>query len=121
TTASTGSGAITFTGAVNGGFGVTANSGGATTFSAAVGGTTPLTSLTTDATGTTSLVNVTTSGAQAYGDNVTLNGTYTTTNNAFKIGRASSREGEKTAATGSGAITYTGAGNSGFGVTRERG
>lgn len=70
-----GTGAITFTGAVNGGFALTANSTGATTFATAVGNTTPLASLTTNAGGTTALNGSTVNtgaGAQTYHDNVTL-------------------------------------------------
>ena len=83
TLASTGAGNITLGGTTNGGFTLAGNTGGATLFTGAVGAGTALTSLTTDAGGTTSVVNVTTAGAQSYGDNVTLNGTYTTTNSAF--------------------------------------
>jgi hypothetical protein len=52
---------------------------------AAVGDATPLAKLTTNEGGTVSLKNVTTSGNQSYGENATLNGTYTTTNSAFGV------------------------------------
>ncbi len=62
-------GAITFNGAIDGGKTLTAYSANATVFGAAVGAVTPLSSLTTDAGGTTILAgNVTTTGAQSYGD-----------------------------------------------------
>ena len=89
TTISTGSGNATFTGAVNGGQALTVNSSNVTTFSAAVGNGTALTSLTTNAGGSTVLgANVTTTGAQTYGDNANLNGnaTLTTTNSDIQFG-----------------------------------
>ena len=71
---STGSGNITFGSTVDGAFNLTVNTAGVTTFGGAVGSTTPLTSLTTDAPGSTDINggSVTTTGAQAYGDAVTL-------------------------------------------------
>jgi hypothetical protein len=71
---SVGSGAITFGGTVDGGFVLIADSTGTTTFAGALGGSTALVSLTTDAGGTTRLNggSVRTSGAQTYGDPVTL-------------------------------------------------
>ncbi len=108
---STGSGGITFTGAVNGAQALTANSTGTTLFSAAVGGTTALSSLTTDVGGTTTLTgNVTTSGTQSYGDNVTIaaGSTLTTTNSLVSIGGTTTLNGSLTVNTGSGNITFTG-------------
>ena len=85
-TVSTGSGAITFTGTVNGGYALTVNSTAATLFSGVVGGTAALTSLMTNAGGSVTLPSVTTSGVQSYGDAVTLSGTlYTTSNASFGI------------------------------------
>jgi hypothetical protein len=92
TTVSTGTGAATFTGAVNGGQTLAVNSSGATTFGGAVGGTTALTSLTTNTgsfassssvatTGdlkiTASAGNITGTGAMVVGGNSTFtaNGT----------------------------------------------
>jgi hypothetical protein len=71
---STGTGAVTFTGAVDGAANLAVNSTGATTFTAAVGGTAALTSLTTNAGGTTAINGgaVTTTGAQTYNDNITI-------------------------------------------------
>ena len=54
-TVTAGTGPITFSGAVNGGFALAANSGGTTRFLAAVGNSTPLASLTTEWAGTTAL------------------------------------------------------------------
>ncbi|MGH3581498.1 MAG: beta strand repeat-containing protein, partial [Mycobacterium sp.] len=74
TLASTGGGAITFSDTVNGAFDFAVNTTGTTTFTGAVGGGTALASLTTNAGGTTAIDGgaVTTTGAQAYNDNVTL-------------------------------------------------
>ncbi|TWA72857.1 hypothetical protein FBZ82_102458 [Azospirillum brasilense] len=70
-------GSVLFAGTVDGAQALVINSKGTTTFTGTVGGTTALASLTTDATGTSSLKSVTTTGAQAYNDAVTLDGTYT--------------------------------------------
>ncbi len=79
TLASTGSGDMTFSGTVDGGYGLTVDSSGVTTFTGAVGSGTALGSLSTDAGGTTRINGgiVTTTGAQTYGNAVTL-GTDTT-------------------------------------------
>ncbi len=80
-------------------------------FSTAVGGTTALTSLATDAGGCTTLTgNVTTSGAQSYGDNVTVASasTLTTTNSAVGIGGNTTLNGDLTVNAGTGGITFTG-------------
>ncbi len=97
----TGNGGILFSGLLNGAFSLTANSTGTTTFASAVGGTTALTSLTTDAGGTTAIngSSVTTTGAQTYGDNVSL-GAATTL-----------------ASTGGGNITLGGTVNGAFALT----
>ena len=77
----------TFASTVNGAQALTVNDSGTTTFGGVVGGTTALTSLTTNAGGTVTLQNVTTSGAQSYGENATLNGAaYTTTNANVSLG-----------------------------------
>ena len=65
---------VRFGAAVDGAFGLVANTTGTTTFGGAVGGTTPLASLATNAGGTT-VINggvVTTSGNQTYADAVSL-------------------------------------------------
>ena len=108
TAVSTGSGGISFTGAVDGPFSLTANSTGATLFNAAVGGVTSLTSLTSNAGGTVSLQSVTTTGAQQYGDNATLSGTYTTSNSAFSVTGKTTLAGSTTVMTGGGEIGFTG-------------
>ncbi len=85
-TVQAGGGDMTFTGAVNGPADLTANSTGATTFGSTAGATTALASLTTDAGGATVLNgNMTTSGAQTYGDNVTLDAASTLTSTAGMI------------------------------------
>jgi hypothetical protein len=114
---STVSGAITFTGTVNGGFALTANSTGATRFVSIVGGSSGLASLTTDADGTVSLLSVTTSGAQQYGDDATLNGVYTTTNSNFVVSGTTTLAGATTVLTGSGNITFDDTVNGAFALT----
>ena len=77
---SSGGGAISLGSTVNGAHNLTVNTSGATTFGGAVGGFNALRGLITDAGGTTALSgNVTTSGAQAYGDAVNLAGDTTLT------------------------------------------
>jgi autotransporter-associated beta strand protein/predicted outer membrane repeat protein len=72
TLTSTGSGAIAL-GTVDGAFTLTVLTGGTTTFGGAVGGQTPLAGLTTDVAGSTTIdASVTTTGAQSFGDSVTL-------------------------------------------------
>ncbi|WNO07824.1 YDG domain-containing protein [Teredinibacter sp. KSP-S5-2] len=103
-----GSGNVTFTGAVNGPQTLAVNSSGTTTFSSDVGGSTALTSLTTDAGGDVSLQNVTTTGAQSYGDNASLAGTYTTTNANVSVGGATTLAGATNVNVGSGGVSFTG-------------
>ncbi len=106
---SLGTGTATLTGTVNGAHALTFNSDGAVVVTGAVGGTTALASLTTDSDGTSSFKSVTTTGAQSYGDTVTLNGTYTTSNAAVTV------SGDATLAS---AITINaGTGNVAFGST----
>jgi hypothetical protein len=70
---SAGSGAINLNGATNGANTLALNTTGTSTIGAIIGGSTPITSLTTNAGGTTAIsADVTTSGAQTYGDAVTL-------------------------------------------------
>lgn len=75
-TVSTGSGAATFAGTVDGPYRLVVNAGGDTTFAAAVGGTTPLSHLETDAAGRTLVGggSITTGGpsSQRYADAVVL-------------------------------------------------
>ncbi|MFV3126326.1 filamentous hemagglutinin N-terminal domain-containing protein [Niveispirillum sp. KHB5.9] len=78
-TISTGTGAVNFSGTVNGARSLTVNSQGVTTFGGVVGGITALTSLATDAVGTTRLVGARTSGGQSYADNAVLAGDYNST------------------------------------------
>ncbi|CAO3455988.1 hypothetical protein [Azospirillum argentinense] len=106
-----GFGTITFNGTVNGTVDgaqdLTAISTGAMVFNAAVGGTTALASLTTG-TGYTSLVNVTTTGAQSYGGETSLMGTYATGNGAFTVEGPVTLAGAATINAGSGAVTFNG-------------
>ncbi|WP_114857042.1 filamentous hemagglutinin N-terminal domain-containing protein [Azospirillum brasilense] len=102
-----GYGTITFNGTVNGAQDLTAISTGAMVFNAAVGGTTALASLTTG-TGYTSLVNVTTTGAQSYGGETSLMGTYATGNGAFTVEGPVTLAGAATVNAGSGAVTFNG-------------
>ena len=71
---SAGSGNITFSNTLDGGFNLTANSTANTTFTGAVGNSAPLASLTTNALGDTFVDGglVKTSGNQTYGDKVTI-------------------------------------------------
>jgi hypothetical protein len=100
TTLSAGSGNITLGSTVNGAFALTLNSTGTTTLAGAVGGTTALTSLTTNAGGTTAINggSVTTTGAQTYGDAVTLGA-------------------NTTIAAGAGSVTFASTVNGAFGLT----
>lgn len=81
----TGSGAVTFAGTVDGAQALNVNASGVTRFDQAVGGATPLQTLRTDSPGTTRLADVATTGQQLYRDGtVTLAGTrYTTVGNSF--------------------------------------
>ncbi|WP_164857375.1 filamentous hemagglutinin N-terminal domain-containing protein [Sphingomonas crocodyli] len=65
---------VGFTGTVDGAFALTVNASGATSFGGDVGGTDALASLTTNTGGTTTFATglVTTTGAQTYGDSVSL-------------------------------------------------
>ncbi len=92
TLASTASGSLRFDGAINGLGSLTANTAGTTEFNAAVGATQALAALGTDAAGSTTLAaNVRTSGAQTYGDAVSL--TADTTITAGSVDFASSIDG----------------------------
>src|SRR5262249_50310638 len=113
-TVSTGSGATTFTGAVDGAGALTVNSTGTTTFNAAVGNTTPLASVTTNAGGGTVLNGgaVTTTGAQEYDDNVSINGhgaTLTTANGPVSFAGTTTLGKDLTVSSGNGAVMFTGA------------
>ena len=114
--ASSGIGAIGFGSKVDGAHALTVNTGGTTSFGDAVGGTTALTSLTTDTGGSTMLGgNVTTSGAQAYNDVVTLgaDATLATTDSNVTFGstvdNVSVTARKLTVSAGSGAVTFGGA------------
>jgi hypothetical protein len=76
---STGSGNLTLTSTVDGGFDLWLNTAGVTSFSGKVGATTPVKSVTTDAAGSTQLngVEIFTTGAQTYEDPITVSATST--------------------------------------------
>ena len=101
TLGSSGSGAITFSGAVDGPRSLTVNTSGITTFSGTVGGVTSLTQLITDFGGTVSLQSVTTSDGQDYNDNATLNGTYSSTLGRFLVGGTATLAGNTDITVGS--------------------
>jgi Repeats of unknown function (DUF5649) len=78
-----GAGAVTFNGMVDGAYTLTVNSGGVTTFNGPIGSTSALSSLSTDANTSGSLVmnggSVVTTGAQSYGEAVSLTANTTLT------------------------------------------
>ena len=114
TTLASGNTAITFNSTVDGGQTLAVNTTAATTFAGNVGGTTALTSVTTNAGGTTAINGgaVTTSGAQTYGDNVTLGAAATTLastgNAAITLGGTVNGASAMTVNT-TGATTFAGA------------
>ena len=81
TVVTAGSGNVTFSGTLDGGFALAVNATGTTTFGNTVGATTALASLTTDAGGTTAIDggSVKTSGTQTYNDAVRLGAATTLT------------------------------------------
>jgi hypothetical protein len=89
TTVAAGTGAVTFSGAVDSAAGgpqpLTVNSSAATRFIRPIGSVRPLASLTSDAGGSTSVVAVTTTGGQRFGDAATLAGIYTTNDAIFSV------------------------------------
>src|SRR5207249_431811 len=112
-----GAGNVTFSGTVNGGFGLTVNSAGTTTFGGAVGNNDALASLTTDAAGSTAINggSVTTTGNQTYHDSVTLDAvgnstTLTGVNISFDSTLRSTTDGEEALiVNASGVTTFGGA------------
>jgi len=98
-------GNITFGGSGNGAQDLTVNTAGTTTFGGVVGGT-ALTSLTTNAGGTTAINGgaITTTGAQSYGDNVTLGSSATLTAGSLSFGTTG---GVETVAVGASSLTLT--------------
>jgi hypothetical protein len=110
-----GSGDVGFSSTVDGGQALTVNSTGTTAFGGAVGGGAALTSLTTNAGGTTAINggSVTTTGAQSYGDNVTLGANTTLTSNSSGnisfAGTVTNAVARTLAVNTSGTTTFTGA------------
>ena len=106
-------GSVIFGGTVNGnaaGRTLTVNTNDTTTFSGAVGGTQALGSLTTNATGTVQIGgNVTTTGAQTYGDPVTLLGDVILTGTTPTFGSTVAGGGFNLALNFSGTTTINGA------------
>jgi autotransporter-associated beta strand protein len=104
---STGSGAVSFGSSVDGAFGLTVNTAGLTAFGAPIGATTALASLTTDAPGSTQVNGggVRTSGAQAYGDPVSLGADATLSSTTGSVGSPA------TVALSSHQLTIAGAGS----------
>ncbi len=108
----TGAGNIVFNSTVDGANTLSLAAGtGTITAGGTIGGGTPLTSLTVTSSGGTGLTNVTTSGAQAYTGDVTLNGTLTSTGDSITLNDALTLTGNS-AVTGGGAagnnLTFTG-------------
>lgn len=106
TTINAGSGAITFSGTVDGPHALTVNSTGATHFVRGVGQQIALTRLTTDAGGSTSTAGVTTQDGQTYGDTVTLNGAYQVNDGEFTVAGAATLAGQTSISTTGGDITF---------------
>jgi hypothetical protein len=102
---STGGGNIVFASMVEGGFAAVISTGGVTTFNGAVGNVAPLTSLTTAASGSTTINGgaVQTTGAQSYGDPLSIGA-----NTTF-------------ASSGSGNLTFSSTLNGAFAVTFNAG
>jgi filamentous hemagglutinin family protein len=101
---------LTFGGSVDGAYGLTASAGtGAARFVGAVGGTTPLTSLTTSGF-TAAAATVTTSGAQSYtaAYGVTLSGNLGTMDNNVLVTGPTTLGGNVTIASTGGNITFSG-------------
>lgn len=84
------------------------NSRGTTTFVRAVGGDVPLAALGTDRGGSTVTAAVATTGAQSYGDDLTLNGAYVAASGAFTVGGATTVAGPTSVQTTNAAITFGG-------------
>jgi hypothetical protein len=97
-------GAVTFADMVSGGYGLTVNSGGATSFAKSVN----VASLTTDVGGTTAINggSVTTTGAQAYGDPVTLGVDTAITGGGVAFGGSVSGVGKNLSIASTGSISF---------------
>ncbi|SNS97476.1 MULTISPECIES: filamentous hemagglutinin N-terminal domain-containing protein [unclassified Azospirillum] len=108
TIVSSGTGAIRFAGTINGAQSLTLNSSGVTSITGIIGGSQALTSLTSDAGGSISVLSVTTTGSQTYGDAATINGTLTTSNSAISFGDAVMLTGDSTATSGTADISVAG-------------
>ncbi|WP_374605347.1 beta strand repeat-containing protein, partial [Niveibacterium sp.] len=125
TTVSTGTGAISFGGTVDGAHALSTTNTGSTTFSGTVGASSPLTTLTASAgsfnaaqairtngavsvTATSiGLKNLTAGGDVALNGATTLDGSYTTSNDAFAVTGTTTLVGDTTVSTGSGSISFS--------------
>ncbi|WP_167098526.1 S-layer family protein [Mycobacterium sp. DL592] len=105
-------GDVTFSGTVDaataGGQSLVVNSHGTTTFVRAVGSVGAPAALSTDRGGSTVTAAVATTGAQSYGDDVTLNGAYVAGSGAFTVGGATTVAGPTSVQTTNAAITFGG-------------
>lgn len=105
-------GDVTFSGTVDaataGVQGLQVNSRGTTTIVRQVGSVNPLAKLTTDCPGSTSTAGVTTTGAQTYNDDLTVNGTYSTQSGAFTAAKSATVAGGTSVSTTGGSITFAG-------------
>ncbi|WP_374404444.1 beta strand repeat-containing protein, partial [Niveibacterium sp.] len=100
-------GALTFSGAVDGGYTLTLNGNFNKTFHALIGSTAPLASLISNG-GTTQLVGAITVGDIAIDGNANLAGAYTTSGGAFNVSGATALLADTSVTTGSGAISFGG-------------
>ncbi len=108
-----GRGNATFSGTVDaakaGVQGLQVNSRGAITFVRPVGSDAPLASLTTGGGGSTTSMEVTTTGAQTYGGDVTLIGTYVSDHGDFTVDGATTIAGPTSVQTANASVTFGGA------------
>jgi filamentous hemagglutinin family protein len=114
---SLGTAGATLTGTVDGAHALSFAGTGAVSVMGAMGGTTALTSLVTSGGGTSSFQSVTSTGAQTYGNNVTLSGTYATTNAAVTFDGTVTLAGTTTISAGTGDVGFGGTVNGLHGLT----
>ncbi|WP_374513295.1 beta strand repeat-containing protein [Niveibacterium sp.] len=102
-------GALTFSGLVDGAYALTLNGNFDKIFNAQVGSVTRLASLTSNGAGTTQLVGAeTTGGVITIGGNASLSGNYATSGGNFGVTGATTLAGDTTISTGSGTISFSG-------------
>jgi hypothetical protein len=102
---------VQFAGTLDGGHALTINNPGPTVFAGVVGGTTPLARITTDAPGTVAVNTsaVTTTGAQTYGEHMTLGANATFTGAGITFGGGVDGAYGLTANAGNGALNFNAA------------